>query len=218
MRVLVVDDELTSRVVLAGIVSRLGHEPVVVNDGRAAWDEHSRAPFPLVLTDWLMPEMSGLELAQRVRTAAREGDSKPAEGYTFVLAVTALSERERALEAFEAGVDDVVAKPIDAERLRAHLAVATRILTGHAATREEGMRAAVSELQAAVGPHDPRLLEGLGALVDLYRSQDARAKARAFLRREIEISRRAFGDADPRVAALRAQLGELKELDGVRLH
>ncbi|MBI3206317.1 MAG: response regulator [Myxococcales bacterium] len=206
------DDELTSRKALAAIVAQLGHAVVVAHDGRAAWEQHCRSPFPVVLTDWMMPEMSGLELTQRVRSAALEGTTKPAEGYTFVLVVTALSERERALEAFEAGVDELVTKPIDAERIRAGVGVAARIAGGLASAKEAGIRRSVGDLQAAVGANDPRLLESLDALVALYRSQDAHAKARAFLRREVAIVRHAFGPHHPRLKSLLAQLGELTAL------
>jgi len=209
MRVLVVDDELTSRTALAAVVEQLGHTPVVATDGREGWEQHVRAPFPVVLTDWLMPQMTGLELTQRVRSAAIDGSAKPTEGYTFVLAVTALSARERALEAFESGVDELVAKPIDVARIRASVTVAARIAAAHAATKEDSIRASVCDLQAAVGANDPRLLESLDALVALYRSQDAHAKARAFLRREVDIIRRAFGSGHPRLPALLAQLAAL---------
>jgi len=210
MRILVADDELTSRTALTSIVKRAGHVPVVVEDGQAAWECHAAEPFAIVVTDWLMPKKTGVELARSIREGAAQGAPKAPEGYTFVLVVTSLSAREKALEAFESGVDDLVVKPIDVEQIRARLSAAERIIRGHAATREASIRTVVSELQDVVGADDPRLVESIDSLVSLYRAQDAHAKARAFLRREIAILERARGAGDPRAGRLKAELAELQ--------
>lgn len=214
MHILVADDELTSRTVLSALVRKAGHTPVVVADGAEAWERHRAEPFAIVVTDWLMPNMSGIDLTRVIREAAAGGEVTAAEGYTFVLVVTSLSAREKALEAFEAGVDDLLVKPIDTEQIAARLAAAERIIRGHARTRETSMRNAVEELQSAVGADDPRLVKTIDALVTLYRSQDAYAKARAFLRREIDIIVRARGAEDPHAVRLRTELAELQPVGG----
>lgn len=203
-RALVVDDELATRVMVAGILRAQGLAVTMAADGEEAWQLHEKDPFPLVVTDWMMPKVSGVELAAKIR--ARGGDA-----YTYILVVTSLSAREHTLQAFEAGADDMLSKPVDAEQIAARLGVAKRFLEAHARKAEEAYRSSLDALQSELGHEHAALGQSLAALVNLYRGQGAMARARAFLRREIDVTVRAHGEAHPRVAELREQLAALKD-------
>lgn len=121
MRILVVDDSPAFLRLLTNILERAGHQPVPVNDVDAALEALAAEPLSLVLTDWVMEGRDGIDLCRAIRSAR----NRP---YTFVIMVTGQVGRECWMEAMHAGVDDFVAKPIDAEALLMRVAVAERVL------------------------------------------------------------------------------------------
>ena len=122
MRVLIVDDEPVNRLVLAQKLRLWGHEPVQAVDGAEAWEMFQSEPFRMVITDWMMPEMDGIELTRRIRFS-------PQGGYTYVLLLTARSGVEALVEGIERrSADDFVTKPFQTEELRARLRAGERVL------------------------------------------------------------------------------------------
>ena len=96
MRVLVVDDSLLSRQVLTASLQRWQYEVAVAENPPRAWELFQQGDFPLVLTDWLMPEMDGLELIRHIRGSDR------AE-YVYIILLTAKSEKQDLVAAMDAG-------------------------------------------------------------------------------------------------------------------
>jgi sigma-B regulation protein RsbU (phosphoserine phosphatase) len=121
MRVLIVDDEPVNRMVLSRKLRQWGHDPVAAENGSHAWEMMQAEPFRLVITDWVMPEMDGIELTRRIRAL-------PSNGYTYVLLLTAQTGVEALVEGIEAGADDFVSKPFQMEELRARLRAGERVL------------------------------------------------------------------------------------------
>ncbi|MBP1657982.1 MAG: response regulator receiver protein [Bacteroidetes bacterium] len=133
MKVLIAEDDPVSSYVLAARIRKMGHEVLVTENGRQAWDAYARHRPRLVITDWMMPEMNGIELTRRIRGA----DSTL---YTYIILLTALSGRDHFLEGMEAGADDFVPKPLEANELRLRLGVAERILNlQHELNQLEGL-------------------------------------------------------------------------------
>lgn len=124
MRVIVAEDDRPSRLLLGATVRRLGHDAVLTADGEEAWVEYRASGADLLLTDWMMPLMSGPELCRRIR-------EEPVGPYTYVVVVTALSDREHALAAVRAGADDHLAKPVHPADLEVRLVVAARVTAMH---------------------------------------------------------------------------------------
>lgn len=122
MRILVVDDDASLRSWMALQLSAWGHEPVLAAGGREAQERLREESFPLVITDWIMPDMSGLDLARALRSGP------PGTVYTYVLMATAMGGKANYLEALEAGVDDFIQKPLDADLLAARIKVVERWL------------------------------------------------------------------------------------------
>jgi DNA-binding response OmpR family regulator len=100
----------------------MGHEVIACEDGRDAWHAYLNERPKIVLTDWMMPEMNGLELVGRIRGEGRLQ-------YTYIIMLTALGGKESFLQGMHAGVDDFVTKPVDHSGLEARLRVADRVLS-----------------------------------------------------------------------------------------
>lgn len=129
MRILIVEDDRTAQVLLRATLQRIGHEVAVAEDGQAAIELLERDAFPIVISDWMMPRLSGIELcrAVREREARRLAQGRP-PGYTYLIVLTALDAKADYIEAMDAGADDLLTKPCDPEMLRARLRVAERII------------------------------------------------------------------------------------------
>jgi DNA-binding response OmpR family regulator len=121
MKVLIAEDDRDSRELLAWILEKLGYQVVATPDGRQAWEAFRRGKFRLVISDLLMPELDGLELCRRIRSSKQQK-------YTYIILLTALIGKKQFLEGMDAGADDFITKPFDADELRARLKVANRIL------------------------------------------------------------------------------------------
>lgn len=122
LKVLVADDDATARRVLQAALHKLDHECILAADGREAWEQYQSTQPSIVLADWLMPSLSGIELCRMIRADARPR-------YTYVILVTALSGKGSYLEGMQAGADDFVSKPFDLDEMGARLHVAQRILS-----------------------------------------------------------------------------------------
>ena len=121
MNILVVDDDAIQRMVLSRRLSGHGHNVVVVADGAEAWEAVQRQTFNMVLTDWMMPKISGLELTRRIR-------SMPSDHYVYIIVCTAKSSRADLIEAMQVGADDFLAKPVDTDELWVRMAAGERVI------------------------------------------------------------------------------------------
>ena len=137
MRILIADDDPISARVLSGLVEREGHQPVLARDGEAAWALHQLEPFRVVITDWVMPGIDGLELLRRIRVA-------DGLAYTYVIMLTSRTDRLEVATAMSMGADDHLPKPVQKDDLRARLRVAQRIVT-----LQEALAAKNNELEGA---------------------------------------------------------------------
>jgi len=128
LKVLIAEDDAVSRTILQRAVEKLGHEVLAAEDGGRAWDLYGEAPdVEVVISDWMMPEVDGLELCRRVRAEER-GDGR---GYTYFIFLTALGDREHLLQGLEAGADDYLSKPLDRDELGMRLTSALRVTELH---------------------------------------------------------------------------------------
>lgn len=121
MRVLIVDDDLVSLRLLRGYLEKWGYEVVEAPNGAVAWSLFQDADFRLVIVDWMMPEVDGLELVRRIRSCGRQG-------YVYCILLTARSEKEDLVQGMDAGADDFLSKPFDRDELRVRLREGERIV------------------------------------------------------------------------------------------
>jgi diguanylate cyclase (GGDEF)-like protein len=123
--VIVVDDDRTSRAVLEDAIVQLGHRCRVAVDGQEAWEMHQARRADVIISDWQMPRMDGVELCRRTRVA------EAGTGYTYFIFMTAFGDRAHFLRGMDAGADDYQTKPVDLEELEARLVSAGRVLAVH---------------------------------------------------------------------------------------
>ena len=122
MKLLIVDDDLTFRTMLSALSRQWGYDPIVFEDGEFAWQYLQENNEPsLMLVDWEMPRLNGLELCQRIR---EKMTNKP----PFIIFLASRSKTEDAIVALETGANDYIKKPFDRGELRARLAVGQRML------------------------------------------------------------------------------------------
>lgn len=121
-RILVAEDDAVSAHALTSFLAKWGFDVTAVRDGTQALQalESENAPRLAVL-DWMMPGVEGVQICEHIRKRT----DRP---YTYVLLLTARSEKEDLLDALERGADDYVTKPFDARELRVRLHVGERIL------------------------------------------------------------------------------------------
>ncbi len=122
MKILIAEDDAVASQILQLTLERMGHEVVVTRTGTEAWETFDRAPVRVVVSDWMMPGIDGLEFCHRVR-------ARPNTPYTYFILLTAVNTGAENYDlGTEAGIDDFLTKPLDAIAIRMRLRVADRIL------------------------------------------------------------------------------------------
>jgi signal transduction histidine kinase len=124
MNVLIADDDATTGLMLQRAVEHQGHACLVAQDGLQAWQLFQAHTVDVVISDWLMPLMDGVELCRRVR---RHMDRTG--GYTYVIFLTVLDDKEHMHAAMQEGADDYLTKPLDPTELWTRLRVAARVMS-----------------------------------------------------------------------------------------
>jgi len=122
MNVIVAEDDRTSRALLQGSLLKLGYQVVEAVDGASAWSAIERTRARIVVSDWLMPDIDGLELCRRVRAR------KDMPYVYFILLTGKMLGPSHYAEAMNQGIDDFLTKPLDVDALRIRLRVAERIV------------------------------------------------------------------------------------------
>jgi signal transduction histidine kinase len=153
MKVLIAEDDPISRRLLQGHLTNWGHEVTAAEGGGQAWQLFRQGSYPLVISDWVMPEMDGLELVRRIREC-------PRSGYVYVILLTAKARKEDVVQGMEAGADDFVTKPFDREELRVRLRAGERIVQLEMTLAQQNQ--ALREAQAALVQNEK--LASLGRL------------------------------------------------------
>ena len=136
MRILIAEDDLTSRQVLEAVLKKWGHEVVSTCDGNEAWAAMQAEDAPkLAVLDWMMPGLDGVEVCRKIRE--QDGGNR-----TYVILLTALGSKQDIVTGLEAGANDYVTKPFDKDELRARINVGRRM-----AELQTALAAKIDELQ-----------------------------------------------------------------------
>ncbi|OQY05186.1 MAG: diguanylate cyclase response regulator [Desulfobacteraceae bacterium 4572_123] len=127
--ILIAEDDAVTRMLLKKTLIKEGHEVVSVENGQKAFDLFKKSFFPIVLTDWMMPEMNGLELCRAIR-------QKENPGYVFIVLLTAKDSQGDLISGLEAGADEYLTKPFNRAELIARLNTGRRFLEQELALRQ----------------------------------------------------------------------------------
>jgi diguanylate cyclase (GGDEF)-like protein len=119
--ILLAEDDPVTRMLMTRFLKKAGYEVTAVGDGNEALDRMSKRYFPILVTDWEMPGMDGIDLCKAVRTLQLDG-------YVYALLLTARNAKEHIIAGLEAGADDYLIKPVHEPELIARLNTGRRIL------------------------------------------------------------------------------------------
>ena len=145
MKVLIAEDDLTSRRMLEAMLGKWGYEVVTACDGKEAWQALQTENAPqLVITDWMMPEMDGLTLCRKIRQVKLPN-------YVYLIIVTAKDQKEDSVKGLEAGADDYIVKPLDPEELGARIRSGQRIIQLEEDYKNAYIQLLQSEKMASIG-------------------------------------------------------------------
>jgi len=121
MKILVVDDKVTSLKTLEVYAKKLGHEVLTAKDGQEGWNIWNSERPRIVVTDWVMPNMNGLELCSAIR-------NHEDEDYTYIVMVTAQDDINEVILGMKAGADDYITKPVNKEEFYFRLKAGERVV------------------------------------------------------------------------------------------
>ena len=140
LRVLVVEDDLTSATLIRKVLESRGHEAQVCETAEAGLEAHERTPFPLMVVDWLLPGMSGVDFCKRIRNHQANDD-------VVILMVTGRDSAEDLATVLSAGASDFLAKPVPPSHLATRIAVAERAVRERARRRQAETALAVAKAE-----------------------------------------------------------------------
>lgn len=146
MNILIADDDDVSRYILQEILQTLGYEVTACKDGGEAWETYLAGDFRLVISDWMMPKLDGLEFCRRIRELNRPE-------YAYFILQTSLHEKEDLLAGLEFGADNYLLKPFDSTDLKIRLKIASRVLALQ--SNVQALRQTVSECRVCAEDHQP---------------------------------------------------------------
>jgi two-component system cell cycle response regulator len=165
VKVLIAEDNVISRLLLEKLLLKWGYEVIQACDGDQAWRVLQEGDSPrLVILDWMMPGMTGLDVC-------REARKRVGRPYAYVLLVTAREEKHDVIQGFEAGADDYLTKPFFPEELHARLRVGLRILE-----LEDKLLASQEALQYKATHDELTGLVNRASITDMLRRELARAQ------------------------------------------
>jgi diguanylate cyclase (GGDEF)-like protein len=124
MTILIAEDQPTAALFLQRMLEKMGHQVIIAADGEAALRKVEQGEAQILISDWMMPGVDGLQLCRRIRSAG--GDR-----YTYIILLTSRDRREDRLEGLRAGADDFLTKPTYPDELVLRLEIAERILAVH---------------------------------------------------------------------------------------
>jgi DNA-binding response OmpR family regulator len=145
MNVLLADDDPTMRLMLSKMLEQGGHRvSTAAADGQAAWEAYVTDPAPLLILDWEMPRMDGLELCRRIRSSERGEEA-------FIVVITARDKTEDLTAVLDAGADDYMSKPVTPDNLLARLRIAERRIAVNSARRTAESQLRKAQYLAGIG-------------------------------------------------------------------
>ena len=136
MHILVVDDESVSRRIFEKKLTDLGYTVYVAENGILAWNILSSTWIDMVVTDWMMPEMDGLELCRKIRSAHFKQ-------YIYLILLSARDAQQDIIIGLEVGVDDYITKPVNTKEFKARIEIGARIVR-----LERKLRAKYAEIES----------------------------------------------------------------------
>ena len=147
MKILITEDDRTSRWAFEAILKKGGYEVIAASNGKEAWQVmQGEDPPPLAFVDWMMPEMNGVEFCRKARESA-------ALSSTYIILLTSKRQKDDFVTGLDSGADDFIRKPFDRDEFLARLRAAERIikLQSSLATQVREVNQALSKIKTLQG-------------------------------------------------------------------
>ena len=166
--IMVVDDSRFQRRVLSATLRKRGYEVVEADSGAEALAMIEKTPVDMVISDWIMPGMSGLELCAALR-------NRPDVGYTYLILLTSKAEKAEIAAGLNAGADDFLTKPVNGSELEARIRAGERLLDMERAlvVKNDEVSYALDQIQTLYDAIDRDLQEAKTLQQSLLRDKDA---------------------------------------------
>lgn len=150
--ILLAEDDPVTRMLMTRFLKNAGYEVDAVADGSEALDKMTKRYYPMLVTDWEMPQMDGIALCKAVR-------NMQLDGYVYALLLTARDAKEHIIAGLEAGADDYLVKPVHEPELIARLNAGRRILALEHSLRVANQRNRILSItDALTGAYNRRYL------------------------------------------------------------
>ncbi len=163
MRVLVAEDDRATRARILTYLTEWGHQGIPAGDGQEAWEVfRDDGDIPMVITDWQMPIVDGVELIRRIRA------DKEDVIYHYTILLTSRSEKKDIVAGMEAGADDFIGKPFDKDELRARIDAGERIMRLELELTEKNQKLESSNLK--IRKANERMKQSLQAAASIQQS------------------------------------------------
>ncbi|MDH3836152.1 MAG: response regulator [Desulfobacteraceae bacterium] len=144
MKILIAEDNVTTRRILKTILVKWNYDVVSACDGNEAWQKlQEKDPPKLIVLDWMMPGINGVEICRRLRQADHVE-------VMYIILLTARDEKNDIVEGLGAGADDYIAKPFDTQELRARIDVGRRVVELQTALLEKEKLQVIFEMTGAI--------------------------------------------------------------------
>lgn len=144
MKILIAEDNLTTRRILETVLVKWKYDVISARDGNEAWERlQEDDPPKIIILDWMMPGINGVEICRRLR---RAGSVQP----MYIILLTARDEKNDIVEGLGAGADDYIAKPFDKDELRARIDVGRRVVKLQTALLEKEKLQVIFEMTGAI--------------------------------------------------------------------
>lgn len=157
MKILVAEDDKVARILLERLLTRGGHEVVSCSDGAEAIDAYKQNDVQIVISDWMMPKMSGVEFCEGVREFNSKNDRQ-----CYFIMVTAKTQNEDMMYALKIGVDDFITKPYNEEVLVSRIEFGKNILKGSVPPTPSAENDPIAMLK-----DDHKILRSMAEVLDL---------------------------------------------------
>ena len=144
MKILVADDDPLERRIVANLLAKCGHEVLQCSDGEMAWQLVQSEGIRLMVSDWVMPKLTGIDLCHKIRAAALDR-------YVYVILCTSKGDKADFIQGMDAGADDFIVKPVHIDDLRVRVRAGERILNleRNLADKNQELEVAHTALQTA---------------------------------------------------------------------
>lgn len=158
LSVLIADDDTPTRILLRAAISQWGYEVIEAKDGEEAWDvmQQSNAPRLLII-DWLMPKLNGVELCERIKSELTQA--------AYIILLTQQAGTTNIIKGLEAGADEFLSKPFNMAELRSRLSIGARIIRYQNAIAEQNR-----QLQKYISQIEASVTMAMGAIEQLHSS------------------------------------------------